>query len=99
MERDQLATEAREVEEQTGGVGREGIAILVLGSKQHHHERQGVGRSEEGGALERHVVVHVVVVAQVQNHLPTTLNTNHTASHHTLLDGLRKRHTYRFRRN
>lgn len=73
MKREQLATEAGEVEKQSGGVGREGVAKLVLGAKHHHNERKGAGGSEEGSTLERHVVVHVVVVAQVENHLPGTL--------------------------
>ena len=92
MKREELFTEVREVVEKVAGVRREPVDVLILGAQKDHHQWNGVGVRENHRRLERVVVVHEIVVAHVENHLPrvvlhfTTLI--HINASHALLNPL-----------
>lgn len=92
VKREKLFTEVREVVEKVAGVRRERVDVLVLGAQKDHHQWNGVGVRENHRRLERVVVVHEIVVAHVENHLPrvalhftTLIRTN---ANHALLNPL-----------
>lgn len=92
VKREELFAEVREVVEEAAGVRRERVDVLVLGTEKDHHQWNGVGVRQNQRRLERVVVVHEIVVAYVENHLPRVAlhftPLNRTNANHALLHPL-----------